>query len=274
MSPEAYFAVADESKKLGIVFAGHVPFLVSARDVSNAGQKSIEHLTGIVETCSSKENELRNKEWTPEVGEEMIATYDAKKCLELFKLFAKNRTYHVPTAVLHRGMLFYDDENFRGDPNFKYIPNDILKEWSESPQLENNRSFDERKKHFAWMLDVIGSMHRAGVPFLAGSDNNNPFVIPGFALHDELELFVRAGMTPFEALRTATSNPAKYLEIEKSYGTVEKGKIANLVLLDANPLEDIRNTRKIAAVILNGKYLPGEKLKAMLDDVEALVKRN
>jgi imidazolonepropionase-like amidohydrolase len=273
LSSEAYFAIADESKKLGIVFAGHVPFLVSAADVSDAGQKSIEHLTGIVETCSSKEDELRKKEWTPAVGEEMIATYDEQKCLNLFKRFAKNKTYQVPTAILHRGMSLYDDEGFQDNPSFRYVSKATLKEWADSPQLSRDHNLQIRKQRFEWLLETIGKMHRSGVPILAGTDNNNPFIVPGFALHDELELFVRAGMTPMQALETATVNAAKYLGMEKSFGTIEPGKFADLILLDANPLVNIDNTRKIATVITNGRYLPKETLEKMLADVEAAAKK-
>ncbi len=268
LSPEAYFAIADESKKLGIDFAGHVPFLVSARDVSNAGQKSIEHLTGIVETCSSKEDELRKKEWTFDVGEETFATYDAKKCFELFKFFAKNQTYHTPTMVLHRGLTFYDANDFLNNASFKYIPAAQMKEWTDSQQVDRSHDSSVRRQRFAKLLEVIGEMHRAGVPILAGTDNNNPFVVPGFFLHDELELFVQAGMTPFQALKTATIDPAKYFGLTKTHGTIEKGKIADLILLDANPLENISNTKSIFAVVANGRYLPKEILEKMLAQVE------
>lgn len=268
LTPEAYFAIADESKKLVIDFAGHVPFLVSARDVSNAGQKSIEHLTGMLETCSSKEDELRKKEWTIEVGEELFATYDSKKCFELFKLFAKNQTYNTPTVVLHRGLTFYDDKDFLNNASFKYMPADQMKQWSESQQVDRLHDPSTRKMIFAKTLEMVGEMHRAGVPILAGTDNNNPFVVPGFFLHDELGFFVQAGMTPFQALETATKNPAKYLGLSKTHGTIEKGKIADLVLLDANPLTNISNTKQIYAVVSNGRYLSKETLKKMLAQVE------
>ncbi len=272
LTPEEYFAIADESKKLGIEFAGHVPFLVSARDVSNAGQKSIEHLTGIWETCSSKEDELRNKEWTPEVGEEMAATYDPKKCFELFKLYAKNQTYNVPTVVLHRGLALYDDKDFLNDPGFRYIPASQMKEWTKSEQVDRFHDFPTRKQLFSKLLEVVGEMNRAGVPILAGTDNNNPFVVPGFFLHDELEFFVKAGMTPFQALETATINPARYFGLTKTQGSIEQGKIADLVLLDANPLENISNTKRIFAVVANGRYLPKETLEKMLAQVERSAK--
>jgi imidazolonepropionase-like amidohydrolase len=109
---------------------------------------------------------------------------------------------------------------------------------------------------------------------LAGTDSFNAYCFPGFAVHDELELFVEAGMSPLEALQTATLNPARYLNLSQSFGTVEQGKIADLVLLHANPLETIGNTQKIAGVVVNGKYLPGEQLRTMLADVEAIANKN
>ena len=104
---------------------------------------------------------------------------------------------------------------------------------------------------------------------MAGTDAANPYVIPGFSLHDELGLFVKAGLTPMEALQTATLNPAKFLDMQNSLGTVEQGKITDLVLLEANPLDNIGNTQRISAVVVNGRYLPKESLQKMLVEVEA-----
>ncbi len=104
---------------------------------------------------------------------------------------------------------------------------------------------------------------------MAGTDTIDPYIFPGFSLHDELALFVEAGFTPMEALQTATCNPAKFLGEFDDFGTVEKGKIADLILLDANPLDDIRNTQEIAGVVLGGKYLPRSELDNMLAQVEA-----
>ena len=116
-------------------------------------------------------------------------------------------------------------------------------------------------------------MYRAGVPLMTGTDLSIPYTFAGFSLHDELGLFVQAGLTPMEALPPATRNPAVFLGELSSQGTIERGKIANFVLLDANPLENILNTQHIRAVVLNGKYLSKEALQKMLADVEAAVKR-
>ena len=131
----------------------------------------------------------------------------------------------------------------------------------------------EKKKLYQKELELVGAMHKAGVPFMTGTDVPGAYTYPGFSLHDELALFVQTGFSPLEALQAATINPAKFLGLDKSLGTIEKGKFADLVLLDANPLENIANTKKISAVIVNGRYLPKESLHKMLADVEAMVNK-
>lgn len=275
LTPEAYRAIADESKKLGIPYAGHVPFAVSAADASDAGQKSIEHLTGLWETCSSREEALRKaKGLAPqELTAELWRTYDEGKCRALFSRFAGNGTWHVPTMAIHRMLTFRRDETFRKDDRLRYIPADEAREWLAPPRGVDRFSPETRRARFAKMLETIGLMHRAGVPLLAGTDVGNPFIFPGFSLHDELEAFAQAGLTPLQALQTATLNPARYLGMTGSLGTVEKGKLADLVLLDANPLESIGNTRRIHAVIVNGQLFDRKALDAMLTQVETAAGR-
>lgn len=274
LSPEAYYAIADEAKKLGIAFAGHVPFSVSAADASDAGQKSIEHLTGILETCSTKEAEFHKaREWTPALAEEMWRTYNDQKCRALFARFAKNGTWHTPTLALHRMLALRREEDFKRDARLRYIPKDTAQGWLNPPTDGESIDQKTRRARFRRLLEVVGMMHQAGVPLLTGSDLGNPFMFAGFSLHDELELLVQAGLTPLEALKTATVNPAKYLGMSGSLSTIEKGKIADLVLLEANPLENISNTQKVAAVVANGRYLPKESLQRMLENVEAKVNK-
>jgi imidazolonepropionase-like amidohydrolase len=269
LKPDVYRAIADEAKKLGIAVAGHVPFSMSAAEVSDAGQKSIEHLTGILETCSSKEVELRAAKMSPPaLAEELWKTYDENKCRELFRRFAKNRTWQTPTAVLHRANVLSDEDFIRKDERLKYIAPKDRQDWVQRAGQTRKLALLTRRQRFEKMLSTIRTMYQNGVPMLTGTDVGNPFVIAGFSLHDELELFVQGGLSPLQALETATVNPAKYLGWQNKFGTIEKGKIADLVLLDANPLEEIGNTRKIFAVILNGKYLPKEDLQQMLADVE------
>jgi imidazolonepropionase-like amidohydrolase len=123
-------------------------------------------------------------------------------------------------------------------------------------------------------LEMVGSMKRNGVRLLAGTDVPAPNVVPGFSLHDELALLVQAGLSPMQALQTATRNPAEALGVLSSRGTVEPGKIADLVLLETNPLEEIANTSRIAAVILRGQFIPKTSLEAMLANSARMALRN
>jgi imidazolonepropionase-like amidohydrolase len=137
----------------------------------------------------------------------------------------------------------------------------------------NEENFANAKRVFQKELEIVGAMRKAGVQLLAGTDTGNPFCFPGFSLHEELALLVIAGLTPVEALRSATLNPAKFLGLDKTLGTIEQGKIADLVLLDADPLEDVRNTQRINAVISNGQLFDRKALDKMLAQAEAATNR-
>jgi imidazolonepropionase-like amidohydrolase len=269
---DGYFAAADEAKKVGIVFAGHVPDKVRATEASNAGQKSIEHLTGVFEGCSTVEDELMAAPRGPGRGK-FLSTYDPARAKALIALFVKNQTWQVPTLYWERGEWLIEQTSAGPDPLAKYAPpawrerawpmftTGIEKDWSTDP-------FADREKFFQAELKMVGEMNRAGVPILAGTDTAAGVrVYPGFSLHEELELLVQAGLTPMEALQAATRNAGKYLGIADT-GTIEKGKRADLVLLDANPLQDIKNTRKIQSVVLAGRYFSRADLDHLLHEVE------
>ena len=275
---DGYFAAAEESKKLGIVFAGHVPDAVRAVEASNAGQKSIEHLTGVFEGCSTVEDELMKAPRGPGRGR-FLSTYDPAKARELIALFAKNRTWQVPTLYWERGEWLIEDTNSGADPLAKYAPRawkertwpmftkDIAASWDTDPRAD-------REKFFAAELKMVGDMNRAGVPILAGTDTAAGVrVYPGFSLHQELEMIALAGLTNMQTLQTATRNAAEYLGLADS-GTIEKGKRADLVLLDANPLEKISNTKKIRGVVLAGRYFSRTDLDGLLREVEAAAARS
>jgi imidazolonepropionase-like amidohydrolase len=270
---DGYFAAADEAKKDGIVFAGHVPDKVRATEASNAGQKSIEHLTGVFEGCSTVEDELMAAPRGPGRGR-FLSTYDPSRAKTLIALFARNQTWQVPTLYWERGEWLIEQTNAGPDPLVKYAPaawrertwpmftTGILKDWSTDP-------IADREKFFQAELKMVGEMKMAGVPILAGTDTAAGVrVYPGFSLHEELELLVQAGLTPMEALQAATRNAGEYLGLADT-GTIEKGKRADLVLLDANPLADIKNTRKIQGVVLAGRYFSRADLDHLLAGVEA-----
>jgi imidazolonepropionase-like amidohydrolase len=269
---DAVFAIADESRKQGMTFVGHVPDAVRASEMSAAGQKSFEHLIGIFEGSSALEDQFIAGAKTES---QFLATYDPQRAETLFALLAKNRTWQCPTLVWERGGNLIEETDFAHDPRAQYVPRhwtDVTwKRFREQVTHEfNTDDLATRRRFVAKELEVVRSMHRAGVPFLAGTDTpSGVYIFPGFSLHEELQRFVAAGFTPLAALQTATLNPAKFLGKETELGTVEKGKLADLVLLDRNPLDNIANTQKIAAVIVNGRYLSRAELDKMLAGVVA-----
>jgi len=272
---DAVFAIADEAKKQDIPFVGHVPDAVRASEASNAGQKSFEHLIGIFEGASPLEDEFIKG---GKSESKFLATYDPARAAALFALLAKNQTWQCPTLVWERGGNLIELSDFGHDPRAKYVPaywKDVT--WKRfTEQVEHGFKTDDlgtRRRFVEKELEVVKAMHQAGVQFLAGTDTaSGVYIFPGFSLHEELQRFVAAGFTPLEALQTATLNPAKFFGMEDKLGTIEKGKMADMVLLEENPLDDIRNTQKIEAVIVGGRYLSRHDLDKMQAGVETAAK--
>jgi imidazolonepropionase-like amidohydrolase len=291
---EPFLAIVDEAKNQGLAVAGHVPEFVSVVEASDAGLACMEHLYGVLPACSRLEAELR-KELTETMlkqdvpasavyairsaqTRQLLETYSDERAKELFARLAMNVTWQCPTLTVLRALGYLDDPEFTNDSRLKYVPprrregwkpeNDFrLKAWTPEDYAQQRMRFNKE-------LELLGDMHRSGVPILAGTDAGNPYCFQGFSLHDELQLLVKAGLTPLQALQTATLNPARFLEREKDLGTIEVGKLADLVLLIADPLKDIKNTNKIASVILGGKLLTRMELDKMLADVEAEAGKN
>ena len=217
------------------------------------------------------------KDWSSAYDKLMVDTYDESKCRKLFSLLAENHTWQVPTLTQKQTYYFSGDlRYFTESPRLKYIPVDEQDSWK--PYIARQKSLSEneknlRKKVWQAYLVLVEAMRHAGVEFMAGTDLGNEYIYPGFSLHDELALLVKAGLSPMEALQAATRNPAKFLGVLDRLGTVEKGKLADLVLLDANPLEEISNTQRIYAVVLNGRLLQKVSLQKMLTEVEAAERR-
>jgi hypothetical protein len=268
---DAYFALADECRKQGITFVGHIPRGISAEEASEAGQKSIEHTETLIEAAAFQQGS------TAKSPEQALATYTDERRKALFALFVKNGTWYCPTLIEYRNFSFETDPSVLDDPRQKYLAR-ATKEYIEKffpvpPRNTPVEQYAGRRALFQRLLGLVGEMQRAGVGILAGTDPPARGVFPGFSLHDELALLVQAGLTPMEALQAATRNPAKFLGKLDSFGTIEKGKIADLVLLEANPLEDIRNTRRVAAVVIGGRLILKPELQTMLDKVEADVRQ-
>ena len=283
LQPEGYFAIASESKKLGIRFLGHVPDSITVAQASDAGQASIEHLTGVLLGCSTREEELRQRQLkhpakeTPSQAREreriwqrdLLSSYSETKADALVRKFAENQTWQVPTLVLLMDLVYLTPSNtHENDPRLKYVPQTVQNVWKRGRNelLENatQQDFQLRTESAERSLEIVGKMNAAGVRIMAGTDSAAPNVFPGFGLQEELTYLVRAGLTPLHALQAATTGPAEFLGKTNEQGRIAAGQRADLVLLDADPLKDIHNTQQIRAAVLNGKLLERGDLDALL----------
>lgn len=283
LSRDEFFAVAEEAKARHVPFVGHVPSLVGAGEASDAGMLTIEHLQQIVQACSSRENVLLSevaaavaspKGWDSagvvarRQATAIVTTYDPGRCKALAARFVKNGTWMVPTFTVLHSVAYLDDSTLAKDPRMAYLPrmfgfmwnpkNDFrFKAWTDSDWVARKRIYERQ-------LEIAKLFRQAGVRFLAGTDLANPYVFPGFSLHDELATFVQIGFSPAEALRTATLTPAEFFHASDSLGTVAAGKLADLVLLEANPLTDIHNVSRIHTVVANGRVIDPQEREAIL----------
>jgi imidazolonepropionase-like amidohydrolase len=283
---DTYFAAADEARKERLPLVGHVPYAVTAAEASDAGQRSIEHLDGVPIACSSEPDAFARQQTAAfeplapgrsagvEVWRIQLKAHDAyepERAKALFAKFVRNSTWQVPTLLQNRALSRLADERFVADPRLTELPESLRMLWKiekgdgtlRVPMMGIRMSaadLDGRRLLYEAELKLVREMHRAGVPILAGTDAPNPYCFPGSGLHDELELLVAAGLTPMEALQTATRNPARYLDREADAGTIEVGKLADLVLLEANPLEKIGNIRQVSAVVSGGRFLSQAEL--------------
>lgn len=241
----AYFAALREAARLHLPVAGHVPAGVTTLQAADSGQRSIEHLRDEVEP--------------------LCTAVDAA-CGRLLDSLRAHRVWLVPTLVVLRTKAILDDLSLLRDPRLGTMPGLVRDAWEaiRTGKADRPRSYWlERRTRFFGELALTGAAWKAGVPLLAGSDAGALYTYPGSSLHDELAQLVRAGLTRAAALRAATLGPAEFLDASDTLGTVASGKVADLVLLDADPLVDIRNTRSIRAVVLRGRLFGRETLDAL-----------
>jgi imidazolonepropionase-like amidohydrolase len=276
-------AILDAARARSLPVAGHVPAAVPLLVAATAGQRSSEHLMQAYEACSSLEAQLL-QERQGLTGDALIArsdaqeartlaTFDRATCRRIATALAATGQAQVPTLVLPH------EESTRGnrptgdDPRWRYLRADERARWQRL--LAGVASHDDALAKRRWDVSrrIVSALHRANVPILAGTDTPMPGIYPGFALHEELALLVESGLTPREALRSATLVPAQFLGLAATSGAVSVGKRADLVLLDADPATDIRNTRRIDAVLLDGRLLRRADLDALLEEAADAMRR-
>ncbi len=263
---EAYFAIADEAKKVNIPFEGHVPDAVRASEAIASGQRTFEHLIGIFEASSPDETKYLTGTKSPGL---FLASYDPARETAVIRLLAEHHVWQCPTLFWERGQWLVDVVDYTKDPNLSYAAHTwVADQWPKSRSaILHSLDTDPlpTRQHFVTHeLDLVRKLRSAGVPFLAGTDTPAGVdVIPGISLHLELQRFVAAGFTPLQALQTATLNPARFYGTVETEGTVRSGRRADLVLLEANPLDDIVNTQKISCVVADGRFFSKQDLSKL-----------
>jgi len=247
---DIFLAILEEAEAHGLPVAGHVPQDLSSREASDLGMLSIEHLR--TETGGFCE----------EVGD--------ANCPALLDALLRNGTWQTPILMVRRNASLLDEPGVSQFPGVRYAPGYLRDEWAETRQGRldaGSFDFDAVRSRRDAQRALAAVVHRAGLPILAGSDAGELYSVAGFSIHEELALLVEVGLTPLEALRAATSEAAEFLSSTDSLGTVAEGKVADLVLLGANPLEDIHNTRDIRAVVRDGQLFDRGDLDRMLTEI-------
>lgn len=287
LTPQSYQAVIEHAKRYDLPVTGHVPLSMDVIEASDLGLRSMEHLRNLEMACSSdfdslkkvreklliEGNSLQGGVLRSNIHEAQryhaVFTQDAQRRDLVLTTLLKNNTWQVPTLTIAaaRQNRVFDREEWRDD--FRYLPPSVRDQWTESAINFSEIATPEKSIAYAnWAYEMIGHLDDKRIGIMAGTDTPIFFLTPGFSLHEELRLLVKGGLSPLKALEAATIRPAEYFNLQEKLGTIEAGKLADLVLLNANPLKEITNTQKITAVIKNGMFYSRNSLDSMLENLE------
>ncbi|HEV2861408.1 MAG TPA: amidohydrolase family protein [Pyrinomonadaceae bacterium] len=274
ITPEVYDAATEAASASGIRVVGHVDTRVGLRRALAAGQQ-IEHLDSYMEAVLR--DDAPSKASVSDVGVwrkrnwESLDYVDDRKVEEVARATAAAGVYTCPTLTFFKQTFAVEptEEEVRARPDYRYFPAALRESrhaalkrfWTEPPTAERRRRYQAVRDR------LVKAIHDAGGKVMAGSDTPEMFLLYGFTLHRELRNLVAAGLTPYAALEAATRNPAEYLRALDRVGTVARGRRADLLLLEANPLDSIANTERRAGVMVRGRWLPETELRAMLDRI-------
>ena len=268
LSRETFDMLARTADSVGIRFAGHVPVAVGLDRALAARYASIDHLDGYVERLAG---------WSPGAGPEgffgflLADRVDTALISELARRTRDAGVWNVPTEALMDGFVSDEDPAMLGRrPEMRYLPQSLVTQWVQAKRnalAETSYNAARAQRFIALRGRVIKALHDAGAGLVLGSDAPQVMNVPGFSVHRELQTYVAAGLTPYEALLTGTRNVATYFGTASRTGTVERGKVADLVLLDASPLADIANTTRIAGVMARGAWVPRAELDRRLAEL-------
>jgi len=270
LAPHVYEAIAQTSRDVGIPFGGHVSDQVGLRQALASGQKSVDHLDNYVEALVP--DAARQSPGLQAAGA-LVDTVDESKIPELVQLTRNAGTWVVPTMVLWE-TAFYGDRSstqlILDRPEVKYMPPETVDTWKQAIDDRLKTADLPTSRRVATMRrTLLKALHDGGGRMLLGTDSPQIFSVPGFSIHREMKLWVEVGLTPYQVLESGTRNVAEYFNAADDFGTVALGRRADLLLLVANPLEDVGNVARRAGVMLNGRWIPEDEIQARLADIAA-----
>jgi amidohydrolase family protein len=271
LSRETFDALARTADSVGIRFAGHVPAAVGIERALEARYASIDHVDGYVEFLAGL---------TPGEGGTSPGFFgfnvadraDEAKLADIARRTRNAGVWVVPTQALMDGFVTAEDPAAMGRrPELRYLPRSLVTSWVEAKRNAQSQSTYDRDRAGRFVAlrgRIIRALHDAGVGLLLGSDSPQVMNVPGFAIHRELASLVTAGLTPYQALATGTRNVAVYFDVPDRAGTVQAGRVADLVMLEGNPLENIANTARVAGVVTRGRWLGKGEIERRLAEAE------
>lgn len=285
LKPEVFRALVARATERELPVTSHIPLSMDAEAVIAAGVRGMEHLRNIGLSCSAKSETLLTerqnmlRDGVKEEGSTLrssihaaqrpiaFSSQDEARCGQVIRALADAQVFQTPTMALNTRGAFRQFLEPRQREPFAYLPASVRDRWNAFADGAAETPIDPAYVAFAdWSLAMVKQLNTAGVPIMAGTDTPIGLLTPGFSLHLEMEMLVKAGLTPQEALASATLRPAQFFGLEAKMGTIEVGKSSELVLLAANPLEDIANSRAIDAVITRGVVLDRSTLNTMLEE--------
>ncbi|QDK79753.1 amidohydrolase family protein [Spirosoma sp. KCTC 42546] len=278
IKPDIYLYILQEAKKRGMKTSGHVPFALTMDEVSSAGLGSVEHMSYVFKAGSTRDKEVANKvrtgQLTTRVASPMIAqSFDEATALAVYQRMAKNGTFVVPTLNISRTVAYLDQDNHQNDTYLQYIGQGLKNTYAwrvNRVAKDGPEAIAERHAVYEKSASLLPLLHKAGVTIMAGTDAGflNSYVYPGLGLHHELGYFVKAGLTPLQALQSAIIPGPLFLGKTALFGDIAPGKSADIVLLDRNPIQDITATQAIHTVILRGTVYNRKALDGLLAEAK------
>ena len=287
LTPEQFIAITKIAKEKGLKVTGHVPLSMDVISASNAGLNSMEHLRNLEMSISEDADVLLEKRKELLLAGKMdqgsvlrsrvhsaqrthaIENGDDIQTKKVLNVLAKNQTWQIPTLSIMTASTERPFAKSEWRASFKYLPKTTGQGWTErSKKFLESEISEESQNYTNWSFNMVGKINEAEIGIMAGTDCPIFFLTPGLSLHGELELLVKSGLTPMEALEAATLRPAEYFNMEDKIGLIAEGMLADLILLEANPLDNISNTKKIDSVFKEGKLFSREDLDKIFQKLE------